>query len=159
MKYSILAGIVLALATVGCMSTPAGLHVYESKVGCTSDGECPWEDGAKHNFYLARLHEIVIVPGQPFKVIAHEACHAHQQQEVIDETGHDVSRTLVEWLDTDEAFSYNAVVIAAGPAPWGDSGIRVLEDFAEACGRYLANDDRWPQEPQRAAWFAARGFK
>lgn len=158
-KVLALATVVLGLAAVGCMSVPAGLHVYATDTGCTSDGRCLFHDGAPHNFYDVVGHEIVVVPGQPLKVVAHEACHAHQQQEVRDELGEDVSVTEVEWYRTQEAAEYAAFTGGIIHGWSGMSAPTLLEDFAEACGRYLAQDPRYPGDPAIDAFFTARDFR
>lgn len=157
-----LAVIVLGLAAVGCMSVPTGLHVYETNSGCTSDGVCPWGDSGYRQFYYAPTREIVVVVGQPLKVWAHEACHAHQHQAILDETGREpVGLTLAEWQTTDEGVAY-AAAIAGWPRPdWYAiaNNYSLLEDFAEACGRYLVQDPRFPSDPARDVFFEARDFR
>jgi hypothetical protein len=168
-----------ALSGIGCMSVPSDLHVFVSTNGCNSQAECPWQDGTTHNYYDANLHEIVVAPEQSLKTWAHEACHAHQQMTVIAETGQDVSPVLQpgsnthlpdlhEWLTTREAQDYAVAVATDGPPQWGTHGIALLEDFAEACGRYLVPHTYMPGlemevsfeiSPARSAFFAARDFK
>jgi len=147
------------LAAVGCMSVPQGVHIYVSDSGCTSDGYCPWPDGAPHDFYYAPTRELVVSGGQSVKVDAHELCHAHQHETILEETGREpVGLTLTEGLLTDEAAAYRVVAEAnPRPASWTLSKDNLIEDFAEACGRYLTG---WrDQDPARDAFFAARGFR
>lgn len=162
MKKLLLALAVLAALSVGCISLPDGLHVYETNSGCASDGVCPFHDGAPHNFYYAPTREIVVVPGQSLKVWAHEACHAHQHQTILDELhAEPLDLTLHEWYQTSEGQAYLAAIDGHPHASWPaiadhDSA---LEDFGEACGRYLVNDPRWPLDPVRTAFFDARDFR
>ena len=153
--------IVLAFATVGCMSVPTGLHVYESPDGCTSTDVCPWGRGKPRNFYHVPTRQIVLAPNQPLKVAAHEACHAHQHQQVIDELDIEPSIDLDEWYDTREARDYAAVVEAGDGVPWDVQrySYSLLEDFAEACGRFLVQDKAWPTDVERSEFFAERGFR
>jgi hypothetical protein len=156
----LLIGIVLSLASVGCMSTPAGLHLHVDEHGCNSQGVCPWSDGEPRNWYDAGTREIVLAPGQSLKKLAHEACHAHQHQTIIDAVGEaSVSPAsgfydLREWLDTSEGIMYAKVVV--GLEPLDPHGIVLLEDFAEACGRFLTDQ---LTEPVRKSYFEGRGFK
>lgn len=139
------------LLTVGsaCMSVPTGLHVV---VTDTPEDYC----SAHNNCYRSDLRAIIVAPNQSRKLWAHEACHAHQHQTILDETGIEPTGDLHEWLDTSEGIEYAQVVAIAGPTQWGDWNTP-LENFAESCGRYLTD---WPgQESQRAAWFAARDYK
>ena len=159
----------IAAATVGCIKLPAGLHVNESTTGCTTSGTCPYTDGKPHNWYDATTREIVVAPGQSLKVWAHEACHAHQHQTILDETGKEPRLVvsafnptariadLHEWHGTDEGKAYAAVVEQAGPNPWGMHYTPLLEDFAEACGRFLT--DWGDLDPVRAQFFDERGFR
>jgi len=152
----------------GCMKVPSGLHVNVTTSGCTTQGVCPYNDGKPHNWYDAASREIVVAPGQSLVVIAHEACHAHQHQVILDETGKEPAQVvssfnadaqmadLREWLTTTEAIAYTAVREVAGPAPWGDYGIVLLEDFASSCGRFLTDQ---PLDAVRGEFFSTRGFK
>jgi len=108
------------------------------------------------NCYHAPTRTIVLVPGQSLKALAHEGCHAHQHATVLAETGGEPSLDLHEWFTTAEAVQYAAVVAQAGPNEWGEHYTALLEDFAEACGRFLTD---YSNEPGRAAFFEARGFK
>lgn len=159
----------IAAATVGCIRLPEGLHVNVTATGCTTSGTCPWADGKPHNWYDATTREIVVAPGQSLKVWAHEACHAHQHQVILDETGEEPRLVasafnpaasiadLHEWLATAEGNAYAAVVVEqAGPNTWGAHYAPLLEDFAEACGRYMTGGD---VDPTRAQFFDERGFK
>lgn len=153
-----LVGLALAaLAATGCMSVPAGLRVVE-----TSDPVPLCR--AYANCYRPDLREIVLVPGQPLKVAAHEACHAHQHKTVLEETGREPSVDLHEWLATGEGRVY-AAYVAGHPHPYWSAIApedTLLEDFAEACGRYLTqpvDDGRFPSDPYRDAFFEARGFR
>jgi len=171
MKHLLLAVLLAAAAALACTPfvTPTGLHVYKSPNGCTSDGQCPF--GGPANFYWAPTREIVLVPGQPLKVAAHETCHGHQHQVILNETGAEPQPggpppsavDLHEWLTTTEAAAYLPVVAAAdgGFPAWGrrDTALWLLEDFAEACGRFLAADPRFPLDPGRAAFFEGMGMR
>jgi len=167
MKMTILVTM-LAVLFVGCIRLPDGLHVYESTNGCSSQGVCPWTDGQPKNWYDAASREVVVAPNQSLKVWAHEACHAHQHQTILDETGQEpvqVSSSfnpavriadLHEWVATSEGVAYAAVVEQAGANGWGAHYAPLLEDFAEACGRYMVGREL---DPVRAAFFTARDFK
>lgn len=147
MKWLLLA--LLCLLASGCMRVPAGLHVIvtdQPETYCRQRVNC----------YLPSQRAIVVVPDQSIKLWAHEACHAHQHQTVLD-AGLTASDDLHEWYGTAEATAYRAVAEAAPvPAEWNLSAPTLLEDFAEACGRYLTGwQDR---EPGRDKFFAAGGF-
>ena len=156
--------LVLLCASVlaaSCMSLPPGTHVFVSDDGCTSNGVCPWEAGHACNFYYAPTREVVVGPGQSCRPLMHELCHAHQHQTILSETGREPSDlTLVEWNDTAEAAAYaSAIAGHPHPADWRLSRDTLLEDFAEACGRYLARDPRYPSDPLRDQFFSDRNFR
>lgn len=154
-----------AIATVGCMSVPHGVHLYTSLSGCTSTGVCPWTDGKVHAYYFAPTRELVVPPmdalppATALKIEAHELCHSHQHETILEETSAEPrDLTLHEWISTSEGIAYQAVVEAhPRPAEWNLSIDNTLEDFAEACARYLT--DYQQQEPARDQFFAERGFK
>lgn len=160
MKLAAAALLLFAVIATGCMSIPLGLHIHVTADGCATDGTCT-PPGTSHNYYRASLREIVIRPNQPFKMLAHEACHAHQQQQVIDETGHDIADdSLAEWESTREARDYKALVADTPiPAEWWLSTPTLVERFAEACGRYFAQDPAYPSDPMTDAFFDVRGFR
>jgi hypothetical protein len=137
------------LLTVGsaCMRVPAGLHVI---VTDTPEDYCI----QRANCYRSDLRAIVVVPGQSLKLWAHETCHAHQHQTVLDETGSEPDVDLHQWLDTNEGIEYAHVVSVAGPTDWGNWNT-LLENFAEACGRFLTDQ---LTEPGRFAFFKERSF-
>jgi hypothetical protein len=158
MKRLIVPLAMIGILFTGCMSVPSGVHLYVTDTGCTSQGFCPWADGQVHDFYYAPTREIVVAPGQSIKVEAHELCHAHQQETIIEETGHEPrGLTLQDWLDTSEGRAYAAVVEAnVRPASWRLSLDNTVEDFAEACARYLTH---WAdQDPARDQFFESEGF-
>lgn len=127
-------------ALVSCV--PAGLRLVETDdraALCHYDVNC----------YNAEERAIVVSPGSSLQVIAHEACHAHQHQTVLTETGREPTLDLREWADTREARSYDVPPLAYSYHEGGDSK---LEDFAEACAQYLTG---YPaQDPARQTWFA-----
>lgn len=145
--------LLFGLLFVGCMRVPEGLTIVETKDPASL---CVFHV----NCYRPDLRMIVLVPGQTSKTVFHEACHAHQHQTIMDERGDDAQVTidLREWLTTDEASSYARVVKRAGPAPWSATLPGLIQDFAESCGRYLAQDADFPNEPNRNAWFEERNF-
>lgn len=144
--------LVLALASVGCMKVPPGTSIL------VTDSPEPYCN-ARVNCYVAATRTIVMVPGQSIRVLAHEGCHAHQHWTILEETGDEPRRDMVEWLDTSEATAYAAVVEQAGPHEFGAHYVPLIEDFAEACARYMVDDDQWPLDPVRAAFFAERDFR
>jgi hypothetical protein len=151
----------LSVLSASCMALPRGVRVFVSDRGCTSDGVCPLGNGHPCNFYYPPTREIVIEPGQSCHVVAHELCHAHQHQVILDETGREPSDlTLKEWYDTAEAAAYQRA-IAGHPRPedWHMSADTLLEDFAEACGRYLVRDPDYPGDPSRDRFFGERDFR
>ena len=151
----------VSLLGAGCMQLPPGTHIFVSDDGCTSDGFCVRLDGHLCNFYYAPTREVVVAPGQSCRLLMHELCHAHQHQTILNETGREPSDlTLYEWDDTAEAAAY-ASVVAGHPRPddWRISRDTLLEDFAEACGRYMARDPRYPSEPNRDQFFSDRNFR
>lgn len=155
MKLTI-ALLLLALAAVGCMRVPPGTRLV------ITDHPEPYCAGRNENCYLVASTTLVVVTGQPTKVIMHELCHAHQDEEVREELGIVPSIDLHEWYQTKEAARY-ATVIAGQPHPdWGyllDAETQsLLERFAEACGRYLARDPRFPLDAVDTAFFKAEGF-
>ena len=148
MKTLMLA-LVLVLTTAGCIKVPEGISIV---VTDEPEALC----GQYVNCYHAPTRTIVVLPGQSAKLLAHELCHAHQHQTILDETGIEPSLDLREWYGTSEAGAYMAVREAAPvPTEWRLSADTALEDFAEGCGRFLTGSD---MEPARAAFFAARGF-
>ena len=151
----------VSILSASCMTLPRGVRVFVSDRGCTSDGVCPFGDGHPCNFYFPPTREIVIKPGQSCHVVAHELCHAHQHQVILDETGREpADLSLKEWYDTAEAAAYQGAV-AAHPRPddWRMSADTLLEDFAEACGRFLVRDPDYPGEPNRDQFFRDRNFR
>src|SRR3990167_9673753 len=75
-------------------------------------------------------------------VVMHEACHSHQDYQVLWETGRNASFDY-EWLATDEARAYQAVVDYSAyrwPAEWL-SADTLIEDYANACGLYFVSPD------------------
>lgn len=138
-----------AAALVGCIRVPAGTHVL---VTDTPQDLC----GAYTNCYHAPSRTIVVLPGQSLKLWAHELCHAHQHQVILDEQGREPSLDMHEWLNTSEGLAYGAVVDASGPNGWDAHFAPLIEDFAEACGRYLVGQD---VDTGREAFFAERNFK
>jgi hypothetical protein len=150
-----------SLLGAGCMSLPRGTHIFVSDDGCAGDGFCPSKDAHHCNFYYAPTREIVVAPGQSCRSLMHEFCHAHQHETILEETGREPSDlTLKEWYDATEAAAY-APVVAAHPHPddWQLTADTLLEDFAEACGRYMARDPRYPGEPNRDQFFSDRDFR
>ncbi len=144
---------VLCIMLAGCMSIPPGVHVVTTD---QPQSICL----AYTNCYDPLTRTIVLVPGgSTVKTEAHELCHAHQQEEVISETGHDVSIDEHEWYATREAQAY-AVAIAGEPRPadWVLSRDNELEDFAESCARYLVYGTI-KDAPQREAFFTQRDFR
>lgn len=141
------------LALAGCMRVPPGTHMV------VTDNPTPL-CGHYENCYLTDSATIVLVSGQPLKVAAHEACHAHQDEEVREELGIRPSIDLHEWYQTHEAAAYEAAV-AGHPHPYWAALVNedtLLERFAEACGRYLARDPRYPSDPVDDAFFEEEGF-
>lgn len=153
MKLLALVLTLCALTGVACMSVPPGTTIL---VTDSPEALC----NQRVNCYHAPSRTIVLVPGQSLKTLAHEGCHAHQHATVLDELGREPRTDLTDWYETSEAEAYAAVVEAAPrPADWRMSADNLLEDFAEACGRYMAQDPRWPGEPSRDAFFEARDFR
>lgn len=153
MKKFAIALALTALLGVGCMSVPAGTTILVTdnpEVLCNQRVNC----------YHAPSRTIVMVPGQSLKTLAHEGCHAHQHQTVLEELGREPRADLTDWYKTSEAAAY-AAVVEASPRPddWKLSADNLLEDFAEACGRFMAQDPGKPGEPQRDAFFAERDFR
>ena len=155
----LLAIMLLGLASVGCMSLPAGVSVRVTDDGCNSQGVCPWGGDDPRNWYDAGTREIILAPGQSLKVLAHEGCHAHQHQVILTEAGEPRPNShgwfeLLEWLDTTEGIEYAAAIV--GLPPLQAHGNILLEDFAEACGRYMTGKEL---DATRTAFFEERGFK
>lgn len=150
----------LVFMSVGCIKLPPGLRVYLSEDGCNTQGTCPWGGDEPRNWYDVENREIVISPNQTLKVLAHEGCHAHQHQVVIEAVGEARADSVTgfydlrEWLDTTEAKEYAATI--AGLPPIQTHGIILLEDFAEACGRYLTGTEL---DEVRTSFFRERSFK
>lgn len=113
------------------------------------------------NFYDVNTRTLHVRADQPLKVAAHELCHAHQQQEVLDELGIPVSVDEREWYQTREARDFQALVAEFPPPEWhAIAGENTgLEVFAEACGRYLVQDPAYPSFPPYDRYFESRNFR
>lgn len=165
MKMKLIAVVlgVIAIAGVGCMSVPKGLHLHATYSGCTSGGEFCLPQGGG-NFYYWPTHEIVVVPNASIKVVAHELCHSHQEQTIIEYYGRQpLTLDMTEWADTDEGQKWAVVEATSPPVDWTLSKNNILERFAESCARYLVRElpgmaSQFPSEPMRDEYFAARDF-
>lgn len=138
-----------AAALMGCMKVPAGTHVL---VTDHPQDLC----GSYTNCYHAPTRTIVVVPGQSLKVWAHELCHAHQHQTILDQLGREPGLSLDEWYDTDEANDWLVVVGDRAGDGFDAAFASPLESFAEACAMFLTGK---PLDDLRYGFFEERGFK
>jgi len=138
----------------GCISVPEGFHVHISETGCTSDGTCPFGGEGPANFYWAPLREIVLIPNQGHRTIAHEVCHAHQHQTILNETGQEPGIGLRAWHTTSEGISFHELAAQyPHPWPWISQEDIVLEDFANTCSLWLTAPRELKQRSaERYAW-------
>jgi hypothetical protein len=97
----------------------------------------------------------VVKPNSDITVVVHEACHAHQHQTILNETGKEPNIELDQWYKTAEARSYAAAIAGLGrPAGW--AATTDIEDFASSCMMWLTYPTLLTtQSPERAAWMEA----
>ena len=163
--------IIIGTLASACMSVPTGLHVYVSEDGCTSTGACPYGGQAVATYYYPPLREIVAAPNQGASTLLHEACHAHQHQVILTETGKEPTINLREWLATAEG---TAFITATGwqpdggtsqwgptyyptKTPWAWLSVQSpLEDAANTCSLFYRDPDELEQRSQARYNWAMR---
>lgn len=131
--------VLVPLLLTGCI-LPPGLQVIVSTNGCTSSGTC-WQGGSPSNFYDAPSRTVVLYPGQPVQIVAHETCHAHQHEMVLEMSP--ASNDLMAYFGTSEG---KAFLTASGQAPSTDA----LENAAWVCAYWYV--DRGRLTPMGLAW-------
>jgi hypothetical protein len=151
----------------GCLALPEGLTIHVSENGCLPDGTCPYGGKAPATFYWAPTRTIVAAPNQGKSTLAHEACHAHQHEMILEDLGHEPSNVdLRDWYETAEGKSFvettgwKSTSVSGQPPTWTGShpwsylsNANPIEDFANTCSRFLVD----PQgltglDPVRSAW-------
>ena len=115
----------LALLLVGCV-LPPGLHVTV---------------GGNSNYYDAPSRTVALAPGQSLGIVAHELCHAHQHEMILQKDS--ASDNLWLYFGTSEGMAFLAL---RNQAPSVDA----LEDAAWVCAWYYVDPDRLT--PTGLAW-------
>jgi len=107
----------LPLLLTGCL-LPPGLHVIV---------------GGGANYYDAPSRTVALAPGQSAGIVAHELCHAHQHEMVLEKNP--ASDNLWLYFGTSEGMAFLAL---RNQAPSADA----LEDAAWVCAWYYVDPSR-----------------
>ena len=113
----------LPLLLTGCFLP--GLVIRVDPNGCLANGDCM---GAGTNGYNAETRTILLSPDAPVAVLAHELCHAHQHQVVLEGLHKEPDNTLRTWYLTAEGQDYLKLGEPVRESP--------LEDAAWVCAWY-----------------------
>jgi len=99
--------------------------------------------GGDANYYDAPSRTVALAPDQPVAIMAHEACHAHQHQMILEKDP--ASRNLWGYFSTSEGMSYMALTGQTPPEA-------TLEDAAWACAWWYLDQSRLT--PAESTWAA-----
>jgi len=156
-----------AALMAGCLSLPDGLQVTVSPDGCTPDRS--YCMGRPANYYYPPTRTVVMAPGQGLPQTAHEVCHGHQHEVILEATGREPDITLSPWYTTAEGAAFLAATgwradggtgdygptFYPNETPWDFLGFNALEDAAWTCSKYLTDpEDLRARSPERYAWAA-----
>lgn len=156
MRRLMLVGAALPVLLAACAGLPEGLNFYVSQDGCLPSGECPYgaPSAFGRNYYWSPTRTVVLASGAAGVTVAHETCHAHQHQMILEDLGREPSNVnLEEWYETGEGRDWLAQGFEFDQVWHRTTNPNALEDNANTCAYFFLKPDELRQiSPERFAW-------